>query len=143
MGKFKFLMFIDDDLPTNFYHEIIVKEANVCEKYTFYDNATDALEYLAFAKEKNDLFPDIVFLDINMPKIDGWMFLDKLRKIGITNLPVIIMLTTTLNPTSKNKAELIESIKGYNNKPLTEKFLNYLHNGIFVEKKSISTLLAQ
>ena len=71
--KFKLLLFIDDDVATNFYHKIIVNSSGVCEKHIFFEKAKDALDYFN-SIEKDQQIPEIIFLDINMPEISGISF---------------------------------------------------------------------
>lgn len=120
--KFKFLMFIDDDEATNFYHRFIVDESDICEKHIFYEKAEDALDYFSNSISEENI-PDVIFLDINMPKIDGWMFLDRYASIPMQKSPIIIMLTTSLSPSDKEKADKNPLVKAFLNKPLSEEHL--------------------
>lgn len=126
MSKFDFLMFIDDDFATNYYHEHIVKNSDVCERYKFYDRAADALEVLEDIKNGQGALPDVIFLDINMPMIDGWMFLEKYAELNIPETPIIVMLSTSLNPKDQERANASSLIHGFSNKPLTKALLQEL-----------------
>ncbi len=118
MKKFKFLMFIDDDNATNFYHEIIVEESGLCDKYIFFNKAENALTYLKNMTVPNEQVPDIIFLDINMPMIDGWKFLELYAELDIPKSSIIIMLTTSLNPKDQERVEKNELVRNFLNKPL-------------------------
>lgn len=124
-NKFNFLMFIDDDVATNYYHEIIVNDSNVCNDYIFFSKAFDALEYFENLFDENKM-PDIIFLDINMPRIDGWMFLDKFFEIPFDKYPKIVMLTTSLSNIEKERANNHPKIFKLLNKSLTEEHLDNL-----------------
>ena len=121
MEKIKLLLFIDDDFATNFYHKIIVRDSGLVEKYLFFSSATGALSYFEeqFALG-NPEKPDAIFLDINMPGINGWEFLDIYAKSDHDKAPIYIMLTTSLNPEDQERAELNPLVSGLKNKPLTE-----------------------
>jgi len=121
--KFDLIFFIDDDEATNFYHKIVLEEANVCQDCKFFEKALDALDYL---KNPSSNTPQIIFLDINMPRIDGWLFLDKYKEIELTNPPKIIMFSTSISPSEKEKAEEHPLIYKYLKKPLTEDVLKQL-----------------
>lgn len=125
--KFKLLIFIDDDVATNFYHEIIVQSADVCEKYLFFEKAADALVYFEDIQD-NKQIPDIIFLDINMPKIDGWMFLEQFTKIKLEKNPEIVMLTTSLSTIETDRANNNDRVYKLLNKSLTEEHLHDLGN---------------
>lgn len=133
MNKFNFLMFVDDDYATNYYHEHVVKKAEVCDKYKFYDKPGEALEYFETILENKELeVPDVIFLDINMPKIDGWMFLERYNSLSIPKTPIVIMLTTSLNPKDKQRAEESQLVHGFITKPLAKDHLMEL--GIEIAK---------
>ena len=121
MEKIKLLLFIDDDFATNFYHKIIVRDSGLVEKYLFFQSAKEALAY--FQEQLtlgNPEKPDAIFLDINMPEINGWEFLDMYAESANDKAPIYIMLTTSLNREDQERAELNPLVRGLKNKPLTE-----------------------
>jgi CheY-like chemotaxis protein len=127
MEKLKFFVMIDDDPVTNIFHEIILKEADVCEDYRFYESPIEALSFFKNeVKNGHVIIPSVLFLDVNMPGISGWEFLDELLKIKGNNTPVIIMLTTSLSASDRKRAEKYDVIKDFCNKPLTVKYLHDL-----------------
>jgi len=65
------IMMIDDDEATNFLHEIIINDAECSNNLVIVDDAQKALEML-----KEDVQPNLLFLDINMPRMNGWEFLN-------------------------------------------------------------------
>lgn len=117
MDKPKVVMLIDDNEPTNFIHKIIVKKVKPTTSILVHDTANEALDYLKEA----DTPPEIIFLDINMPGMDGWEFLDAYEKTEeVKNKSIIIvMLTTSLNPADVEKSKQYASISGFEHKPLT------------------------
>jgi len=65
--------------------------------------------------------PDIIFLDANMPKMNGWEFVEEYKKIASgKQKPVIIMLTTSLSPIDKERAAKVPEISGFETKPLSD-----------------------
>ena len=131
MEKIKLLLFIDDDFATNFYHNIIVRDSGLVEKYLFFSSANEALAYF---KEQatlgNPEKPDAIFLDINMPEINGWEFLDLYAQSDNDKSPIYIMLTTSLNPEDQQRAELNPLVRGLKNKPLTATHLEELQKDL-------------
>lgn len=117
MKKLNCILLIDDDEATNFLHQLTIEEINCCDHLVVIDSALDALEYL---KSPDTIKPDLIFLDINMPKMNGWQFLEECEKIQISNIPSVVILTTSLNPYDKEKATEIKQVSSFNNKPLTE-----------------------
>ncbi len=126
MEKFNKLVFIDDDEATNFYHQIILEKCNLSQDDIFFQRPEEALNYFEKLKISNEALPDVIFLDINMPKIDGWMFLKKFEDFDFEHTPIVLMLTTSLNPSDKSRAENNPLIKGLIDKPLTKKHLEDL-----------------
>lgn len=111
------ILLIDDDEPTHFLMNLMIRESGLnCEVHAVY-SGIDALDWLC--DDKNPI-PDLIFLDINMPMMNGWEFLEKYRLLPEEKKSkmVIVMLTTSLNPNDKTKAESIDEISQFVNKPL-------------------------
>lgn len=131
MEKIKLLVFIDDDYATNFYHKVIVRDSGLVENYLFFATAKEALSYFKEQEKTGNLEkPDAIFLDINMPEINGWEFLDLYAESTHDKAPIYIMLTTSLNPNDKERAELNPLVRGLKNKPLTETHLEELQKDL-------------
>ena len=127
--KLNCILLVDDDEPTNFLSTLLIEEANCTQHLEITESGKKALDYLCKSKKENDgagyFHPDLIFLDINMPCMNGWEFLEKYQ--GIKNrlypCPVIIMLTTSLDPDDKQKALNIVDVAGFEHKPLTREML--------------------
>lgn len=115
------VMLIDDDDDDNFFHSIVLNEMHATEHIEVVDTALKALEYL----RENTPPPDLIFLDINMPKMNGWEFLEQYQQLSLDHKAkvVIIMLTTSLNPSDLERSKKIKEINGFETKPLTEEKL--------------------
>ncbi len=123
-NRFPFLVFIDDDEAINFLHELVVKKSGLCERYKFFTKAEDALVF--FADLDSNETPSAIFIDINMPKIDGWEFLKRYTKLNLLETPIVIMLTTSLNPSDRQKAEANPLVYQFLNKPIKKEHLSQL-----------------
>jgi CheY-like chemotaxis protein len=120
---FKCILVIDDDEPTNFFTKIILEEYPCAQHVQIVQSGQEALDYLAAAMligdNENFPYPDLVLLDINMPAMNGWEFLEEFKKLSRPRDPKILMLTTSLFPGDKEKAAETPEIAGFENKPLT------------------------
>lgn len=125
------VLLIDDDEPTNFLNQLILKKADCAEEVLVFQSAAKALDFLA----ETDHCPDLIFLDINMPAMDGWDFLEAYEQLPSEKRAsaIIIMLTTSFNPDDRLKAEQIPSVAGFRNKPLTKEILEEVLTHYFNE----------
>jgi CheY-like chemotaxis protein len=97
MKRLNKILFIDDDEATNDYHKHICKKSNVAKDTLFFTSASAALAYLRAIRTKYD-FPDLIFIDINMPEMDGHEFIDAVRLLPNfnENRTVLAYLVTTM-----------------------------------------------
>lgn len=118
------LMLIDDsDIDQMIYRRIINKSNMVGELVQF----TEAPDALTFLQEPTTKKPDLILLDINMPGMDGFEFLEAATdKLDVLNCPVIVMLTTSLNPKDEERARSYDLVHDFLNKPLTVDHLRSL-----------------
>jgi len=114
-------MLVDDDIAANFFHQIIIEDSKICNAIKVTQSATEALDYLVANKEEGTLWPDLILLDINMPRVDGWEFIAQYKTLDLPcrELTKVIMLTTSSNPRDREKAAQISEITDFINKPLT------------------------
>lgn len=111
------IMLVDDDKVFINITGIILKRFNKELAIQSYTNPAQALKIL---KDENSS-PDAIFLDINMPDIDGWKFLENLEEMGID--ANVYMLTSSIDPSDMEKSKTYSSVKGYFTKPLTKQAL--------------------
>lgn len=124
--KLNCILLIDDDEPTNFLTRIFLEEYGCCKHIKAVQSGEEALEYLSSSADPNANpddcpNPDLIFLDINMPAMNGWEFLDRYKEmnIGHEQKTIVVMLTTSLFPEDKAKASKRNEVAGFENKPLT------------------------
>jgi two-component system chemotaxis response regulator CheY len=120
---------IDDDKIFQLTSSKFIKSTSITDRLLQFENAEDALKFLTLNIENASALPDYIFLDINMPFIDGWMFLDDYDKFKHT-LPkpiLIYMVSSSIDPRDINRAKNNSNIKDYVIKPVTkEKFTELL-----------------
>ncbi len=119
--KLNCVLLIDDDEPTNFYNEIIIREAQLSDQIVAVQSGKEALDYLVSIKDGAHPQPDLIFLDINMPAMNGWEFIEAYKKLEENQKGkiVVIMLTTSLNPDDELKAKGLDNVHDFKNKPLS------------------------
>jgi CheY-like chemotaxis protein len=123
------ILLIDDNEDDNFYHEIILRETGITRHVHVAETGFHALDFL----QKAQPVPELIFLDINMPRMNGWEFLERYRKLNIEQKAkvIIIMLTTSLNPADEKKAKAIPEINGFEPKPLTHEMVKKIYEQHF------------
>ena len=125
-------MFIDDDGIVNFVHKSLVLKYFPDIETISYLWARDALSFFHQFKGTTEL-PEVIFLDINMPEIDGWEFIDELNAMGV-EVPIYI-LTSSIDEKDKAKALTIPQIKGYYSKPFKLEKIQEILDKDFIDLK--------
>lgn len=123
------ILLIDDDEINNFTVNAVLKRVGSIQSYAIKDNGWDALEYLK-AHDNKDTFPDFIFVDINMPEMDGFEFLERYEATFWLQHPDtrISMLSSSVSERDRERALQFSSVYEYVCKPLTEsKLVELLH----------------
>ena len=112
------LVLVDDDPLVNKMHKMLLKKYHANIAVIDFNNPQKALEHIAVHHT------ELIFLDINMPEIDGWEFLSRLNKQTLK--PKVIIVSSSIDPVEKNKAYSHDCVKDFISKPLTREKLNKL-----------------
>ena len=122
------ILLIDDDEPTNFLNRLTLEQAGCARHIRIAQSGQEALDYLCNCGPGAPPRPDLIFLDINMPAMDGWEFLERYRSLPPERKAdiVLIMLTTSLNPDDEIRTRAIPEVAGFENKPLNQQRLMLL-----------------
>ena len=123
--KINSILLIDDNDADNFYNNLIIKKLDCSIKVTTLISGQAALDFFQSKFDDEHPQPDLVFLDINMPAMNGWEFLDHYLQLNDREKTevIIVMLSASLNPDDREMAETYSCINGFINKPLSEKSL--------------------
>ncbi len=111
------LIQIDDDSINNMANERLLKKMGIEFSAVNFLDPTEAIEFLS---NNNDVF-DLMLLDINMPRLSGWEFLERYRPLN-KKIP-IIMLTTSLDPNDVSMAKENNMLTGFYSKPLMKEMM--------------------
>ena len=119
--KKKEICIVDDD---NIYQIIVRKiigKMELFSSFSSYKNGKDAIDALKKAAENNENIPDIILLDINMPVMDGWEFMDEIvsYKSKLNQKIAIYIVSSSIAVQDKDKAKTYAEILGFLSKPIT------------------------
>ncbi len=126
--KLKLILLIDDFEGANFLHSKVISESRCAEKIQTESNAEAALAFLQHETSGTFPQPELIFLDLNMPGMSGWDFLDEYKKLTREQRwgTLIVILTTSRNPDDEARAKAKHPHTVFMNKPLLRTSLDEL-----------------
>lgn len=125
--KLDLVLLIDDDDVVNILNTIMLRQTGQVESILAIQSAEKALETLSTFQSENK-WPALIFVDINMPGMDGWEFIDQFREnfSPYKQKCVICLLSSSLDPRDKQKATQSDMVDLYASKPLTKEVVHTL-----------------
>ncbi|MEP2670828.1 MAG: response regulator [Cyclobacteriaceae bacterium] len=126
----KNVLLVDDDKICNFITETTLNKLGVAKEVHSALNGKEALDLLNSYFQGDVAVPDIIFLDLNMPIMDGFQFIDAFKRLDFPKKEsiLIVVLTSSINPNDVQKAKSL-GINNYMTKPISEeKILELLKN---------------
>ncbi|MCB9230041.1 MAG: response regulator [Bacteroidia bacterium] len=127
MTPLKMVLLVEDDDIVNFYNEFLLKDSGLTEAISIARNGREALDYLIKCDqgEPGYVHPDLIFLDINMPIMNGFEFIEKYEESELSRRAraLVVMLTTSLHQKDIDRAKEYKSISEYLYKPLMKESL--------------------
>lgn len=130
--KYNIVMLVDDNEIDNFINERMIMGCQFAETVYINTSTRSAIEFLRNLSTNEHLreghLPAIIFLDINMPILDGFRFIEEFEKMDprLVEAIRIVMLTSSINPSDIERSRQHASVKGFIHKPLTEEALKSL-----------------
>ncbi len=120
MNKVKTVLIIEDSAIDIFINTKVINQSGLSEEVISLPSARDALMYLEISASRN-ILPNIIFLDIRMPDMDGFEFMVEFAKLSeeIKTKCKVVMLSSTIDPIELDKARSNELIFAFIPKPLT------------------------
>jgi CheY-like chemotaxis protein len=119
MNKIDVACIIDDDPIFVFGAKRMMELSDFCDSFMVFKNGQEALNSLKPIMIAGENVPDIILLDINMPIMDGWQFLDEFVKIESHKLLTIYIVSSSIDPVDINRAKHYKTISNYIIKPIS------------------------
>lgn len=95
-----------------------MEDVNFCNGLLIYSNGKEAIEAIKPMIASGVKLPDIIFLDLNMPIMDGWQFLDEFTKIPLEQEVTIYIVTSSIDPADRKRAGKYEKVSNFIVKPI-------------------------
>lgn len=116
----KTIWVIDDDIIYQIIVNKIIEKSEMFSSISSFKNGKEALDAVTNSFNDNEILPDIILLDINMPIMDGWEFMEgmTLLKSSITKQIIVYVVSSSIAAEDKNKAKTYPDILGYLSKPV-------------------------
>lgn len=115
------ILLVEDDQTTSFLHQRLLRRLEVAKQMVLVTNGAQALDYLASLNEEaDDLYPTLILLDLRMPVLDGWAFLEMYRQLPYPKrqAPVIVLAVPVLSVAELERLQELP-VTGVLYKPLT------------------------
>ncbi|MFV8351523.1 response regulator [Flavobacterium sp. XS1P32] len=121
MKKIETFCIVDDDDIYQFTTSLLLKKTDLVNKIIVFSNGLKAINFLKDEMGNKENIPDVLFLDINMPVMDGWEFLEEylLIKPMMPKKVVIYMVSSSVDEKDVLKAKSISALSGYMVKPIS------------------------
>ncbi|MFE3866498.1 response regulator [Flavobacterium sp. LS2P90] len=116
----KTIWVIDDDTIYQIIVNKIIQKSEMFSTISSFKNGKEALDAVTNSLNDNEILPDIILLDINMPIMDGWEFMEEmtLLKPSITKQIIVYVVSSSIAVEDKNKSKTYPDILGYLSKPV-------------------------
>ena len=124
------ILCVDDDPITLMLCKKVIVKASFSNTIITAKNGEEALEYFnSILKKEENKLPQLIFLDLNMPVMDGWEFLDSFStdKYSEVNSTNVIILSSTIDPEDLEKSKKYPMVIDFLSKPITTDMLTYLN----------------
>ena len=122
MTTLKTLTIVDDDDIFVFQTTKIIEQTNLVDLIKVFGNGLDAINFLKENKNNVDALPDIILLDLSMPIMNGWQFLEEYNKLNPTigKKITIYICSSSISPDDITRAKTISEVSDYIIKPITK-----------------------
>lgn len=119
MTTYNLAYVVEDDYIASITAEFIVKKHLLCREVQQFANGQEAFERLAAALRNGEALPDLILLDLNMPLMDGWEFLDAFARLALPREVCVFVLTSSIYVNDIQKSGRYPAVSSYFSKPLS------------------------
>ncbi|MGX7666401.1 response regulator [Flavobacterium pedocola] len=136
---FKKILVIDDSATDRYIAKRLAEKNHFAEEVVLHESAIEALNYLISLENTPQMLPQLIFLDINMPGMNGHEFLDEYSKLSetIKTNCIIMMITTSVHPDDLKRAEENPCVIRFLNKPLDKEKLESIKQDFPLKKQFV------
>lgn len=131
MTPVKNLLLIDDDEIFTFMTKRIIEKTNLAEQIKIFVNGKDAIDFLKTIVNQDGILPEIIFLDLSMPVLDGWGFLEEYIQLKpkFGKKIILYIISSSVSPNDHERAKTYSDVSDFIIKPLTkDKFIDIIKN---------------
>lgn len=125
MKKISSIFVIDDDPITVFGFKKLLASLDICDDIKTYGNGKLAIDAIKDILDTQEELPEVIFLDINMPIMDGWQFLEEFITLPITQKVRVNVITSSIDRVDYERSEMFKTrthhLIDYNNKPIRKR----------------------
>jgi CheY-like chemotaxis protein len=119
MRKLDIACIIDDDKIFTYVLSKQMKVVDFCENLLVFHNGLEAIKYLKPILESPEVLPDVILLDLNMPVMDGWQFLDEFIKFKVSKKITVYIVSSSIDVADHAKAATYKAISNFYIKPIS------------------------
>lgn len=125
-SKFEKVMLIDDNTTDLYISSRMIIKNNFGKEVLEYSSAREALKYLQENQENTDKLPSVLFVDIYMPLMSGFEFLEEYNKLP--HIAKVFVMSSTIDDSDIIRARNFQNVVSFQVKPITKEFLNRIQN---------------
>ncbi|TYB80276.1 response regulator [Bizionia saleffrena] len=134
MKTINLICIIDDDPIFIFTAKKVLRLSDFGGDFLVFNNGEDAFNHLKPLYIDDTEVPDLIFLDLNMPIMDGWQFLDEFIKLKLSKVVTLYIVSSSIDPVDIEKAKEYEKISGFIIKPIDKASLRKITKKFILKK---------